>query len=110
MRIKAEIIGIDDLHNDLDKLVKNAEKLNGHHDVSLTDLLTDNFMQKHSPHKSVDEVFKASGYDIFGDDDLEEIPEEKLDAIVSKETTFSSWDEMITVAGEQYLEKQLFAK
>lgn len=45
----------------LDKLIENAEKLHGTHQVSLADVLTDDFVSRHSKYSGFDELLADIG-------------------------------------------------
>ena len=99
--------GLDQLQNELKKLEKAAERLNGKTEVSFEELFTESFMRKHTNYSSIDEFFEAGGFRIRSNDDLDAIPELTLDAYVSKTTSFRSFQDMLDEAGEQYVLSQL---
>ena len=66
-------------------------------------------MQHHTSFSSIDELFEAANFKIHNNDDIVKIPDDKLDAYISKHTDFSSWQEMLDEASSEYaLEKLSF--
>lgn len=103
---KIKFDGLDQLSKDLKKLEQNAKKLNGKK-IPLQELFTTAFMRKYTKYSSIDALFKAGGFIIESDADLEAIPQKELDAHIAKNTKFRSWDKMLDEAADQYITKQL---
>ncbi|KGA02710.1 hypothetical protein KP05_04895 [Cobetia amphilecti] len=92
----------------LDKLKGNMEKLSGHSEVKLVDLLDSEFMSKCSSYSSFEELVDDSGYKVESAEDFTAIPDGEWDAFISKSTSYSTWEEMQKGAVANYAKKQLF--
>ncbi len=106
---KLKIDGLDDVMRKLDRLASNAQTLHGKHQIPLQDILTSEFLQKHTPFQSVQEMFDKSQFKITSKEDLEAIPEELLDAYIKANTKFSTWNDMLTAAATEMITKKLFS-
>lgn len=95
---------LDDLFGDLDR---RARELDGEHDVPIEDILTPAFMSSCSKYASIDSFFGAGGFNFESQEEFEQVPDDELDSHVCATTSFGSWDEMLTKAGEQYALRQL---
>lgn len=96
--------GFDDLAKELDNLAEKAKELEGTRNVKLVELLNNDFMSSHTQFNSIDDFSEASNFDW---EKFEEIPENELDLFVSKNSSFNSWDEMLSEAATSYYAKQL---
>lgn len=90
--------GLDAFSKRLRQLAEEAEALNGTHFVSLSEALTPSFLSEHSRFTSADEFWQPVVSGLTRLEDFTAIPEEKLDAVVQLETSFSSWREMLGAA------------
>ncbi len=104
MNIKME--GFTELQKELDKMQKAAENLDNAQ-IPIDDLLTNSFMKKYSNFSNFDEFLEAGNFVVNSQEDFEAIPENEMDSHVSKTTKFSSWDDMLGTAGEEYALKRL---
>lgn len=86
----------------LKKLQRNLDAINGQHDVKITDLMTDSFVQRHSKFKSLQALFDASGIE-----KSEDIGNETFTKFIATHTSFGNWDEMKNKAAEEYLKRKL---
>lgn len=100
-----EISGFDEMSNKLDNMVKNAEKISGEHSYEISEILSDSFMQKNTRFSNANLFLSEIG--IYNNDDLEAYPDDKMDAYVSKETDFSTWQDMLGEAAREFVTKQL---
>jgi hypothetical protein len=106
-------ISVDDSR--LKKLKKNLDEmkdLKGGKNVPITELLTPEFMNKHTKVQNFEEFVLKSSF-INPDEQLtpevfKSIPDKEWDEYISNETSFSSWDDMIGTAGKEYTVKRLF--
>lgn len=69
--------------------------------VSIKDLLTSDFLKQYTNFSTLEEFDSHSGID------WENIDDTKLDAFVSANTQFNSWQELITQAGTLWVANQL---
>lgn len=101
-----EIKGLKEAQEKLQKLSKDAEKLDGQ-SVSLTDVMTDSFISENSSFGSFNELLEASEFKVESQEDFAAIPDTEWDAFIGGNTNFSNWQEMISSAGALYARKQL---
>lgn len=90
----------------LKKLADDAEELDGQ-SVPLSEVLTDEFVQKNSHFDSLEKLVNASGYTVESQEDFEAIPDEEWDRFISENTSFDFWQEMIDSAGAFYAKNKL---
>lgn len=101
------IKGLDDLSKKLDKLAKNAERLGNTKSASLNDILTPEFVAKHTRFASASDFFGAGGFDASSQATFEAIPEGQLDAFIRSESSFASWREMLNTAAAAWATRKL---
>ena len=90
-----DFTGFDELEKELRRLERNAKELSQTTEVSFNELFTAAFMNKHTSYSSIDELLDAGGFD------------EALDQFVSKVTSFSTWEEMLSEATSEYAARKL---
>jgi hypothetical protein len=97
MSIKVDLSG-------LEKLQRNLEKVSGEHEFKLTELMTDDFIRKHTHARfqTLQAFLDASG--IEGQQD---IGSPDLDCFIAANTDFKAWDEMTKAAGAEWAKRQL---
>lgn len=96
------IEGLDELQMKLEKLAKSAE--------GLTALILFRWMKcslQNSFHDTRDfadanELFGAGGFNAGSQEEFQAIPEDKLDAFIQSESAFSSWQDMLSAAGQEW--------
>lgn len=93
--------------NALDELEKRAKELDGNREVRLSELLTPKFISENSNFQDLDELFEASDFEIESKEDLEAIPDQEWNDFISKNTKFSSWEDMQKEAIIAYTKRQL---
>lgn len=102
----------DKVKRDLDRLSRNAKELDGTHEVPITELLTESFMNKHSRFASFDELISGSGLvkgsETITAEDFKAIPQDKWDIWIAESTDFSDWNALIRSAGNEYIERRMF--
>lgn len=102
-----KITGLDELQNKLNDLTTKVHELDGKHSVPVSELLTADFLSRHSRFHSADELFEGGGFKVESTDDLEALPEDKLDEYIRSISNFDSWQGMLVKAGEEWAAKQL---
>lgn len=102
-----KVNGLDKLHKQLKQMQKSVKELEGKQNVSLDELLTDNFMQKNTVFRTLDDMFDKSPFKVKTQEDFENIPEEKLDEYISSKTKFSNWKSMLENATSEYVSRKL---
>lgn len=102
-----KIEGLDKLEKRLNQMERAAKELDGTHSVSFENLFTTSFMKKYTQFQSIEEFFSSSGFDVTSQEDFEAIPEKDLDAYVSNNTSFETWEDMFSKAMVGYAAKKL---
>ena len=101
-----KITGLNEVQKKLDDLTKNIESLNNS-EVRFDKLFNQSFMNKYTKCETIDDFFKSGGFLLESEDDFKNIPEKKLDDHVKKNTTFNSWEEMISEASNLYISDKI---
>jgi hypothetical protein len=101
-----EMDGFDEVQKRLDEMANRAAELDGKH-VPLSELLSDNFIAKHSSFASFDELLAASPFKIETKEDFEAIPDAEWDFYIAANTSFGSWEEMQRQAASEFVVKQI---
>jgi hypothetical protein len=99
--------GLDELQKNLEELGDRASQIHGTQEVPMNELLTPGFLAKHSRFLSPDEMFEAAGYSVESSEDFANIPDEEWNQFIQQNTTFASWDDMLSAAGSEWAEKKL---
>ncbi len=102
-----EMRGLDALQRKMNDLSDRAKRLNGTHEVPIPELLTPEFLSTCSSFGSVQEMFEASGFAINSTDDFKAIPNLEWDAFVTRNTSFTSWKDMLDSAVRSWTSRQL---
>ena len=88
------VSGIEAFGKKIDKLAENAQQLDGHHEIPLSELFPAEFMTQYTDHVSFDEMLKASPFKIESAEDFKAVPDAEWDAYVMRTTRFADWLEM----------------
>src|SRR5437660_11876334 len=102
-----ELHGFDDAIKKLKRLGSNARELAGSHDVPVSELFTPTFMQHHTKVASFEALIEAGGFKVESPADFQAIPSAEWENVVRSHTSFSSWQEMVEKAGEEYVSKKV---
>jgi len=86
----------------LKKLQQNINAISGQHEIAITELMTDSFIQQHSKFNNFQALIDSSGIK-----NTKEIGNEFFSNFIASHTTFISWDEMLKVAGTEYTKRKL---
>lgn len=99
----------------LKKFMKNLENMSDlEHgkDIPIEDLFTLEFMKRHTKSRNFREFLAESGLtnpeEPITKEVFEAIPGKKWDEYISKNTYFSSWNDMLRKAIEEYIKSNLF--
>ena len=98
-----EINGFDELKAHLSKIEDNLSKMSKTDSLSFDELFTSDFMFKHTDYSSFGEFLSASGFT----QSFEDIPDNDWDIYVSQHSSFTSWEEIVDTAAEQYVSQNL---
>ena len=102
-----EIEGFDDLHRKLEDLKNQVEEVEGTHSVSISELLTPEFLASCSAFSSVEELFEASGFKIGSTEDFKAVPDSEWEWFIQQNTSYTSWTEMQQAAAAIWMRKKL---
>lgn len=105
--IAMSIKGLYQLSRKLDQFAKDTEKLDGTHTVPLVDVLTPAFVSQYTRFSDLDQLFEAGGFSANSLAEFKAIPEGKLDAFISSESSFGSWKEMLSAASVAWTKGKL---
>ncbi|MCM3743229.1 hypothetical protein M3193_03660 [Sporosarcina luteola] len=93
--------GMKELQNQLKKVEKQArDAVSG--EISLGELFTDDFMQKNTNAKSIEEFLNESPMAGKEVETVEAMSTPEMDEYVKAQTEFSSWQEILQEAADSY--------
>lgn len=99
--------GFKELTKDLQKLSSKMKELDGTHSVSMDQILNPIFISKHTRFNSLEELFKAGGFEFETEEEFKAIPQEEMDAFIANESKFPDWQAMIKEAGAEWVKSKL---
>ena len=91
----------------LQRLQENLSRVGGTNQVPLTELLSPEFMSKHTDFPSFEAMLAASPFKVETAEDFKELPDDEWASYVRRVTRFDSWVEMQKEAGVAWLRGQL---
>ncbi len=98
---------LEELQKKIDHAAKKAQELEGENIVSFDDCFTPSFIQQHTTFRSIDDFLSAAGIDPSDQDSFDKFPEDELDRFVRANSSFSSWENMLSAALEKWTFDQL---
>ena len=98
---------VDDFRRGIRKFQRKLERVTSEQCVTFDELFSDDFMLRHTDFPSITALFDASPFTLETNDDLAAIPEAELDAFVAANTRFTSWEEMKSAAGSEWMARRL---
>jgi hypothetical protein len=109
--MEIEVRRPNDVTRIVDRFQKNVNDLKASPNVSISELLTSEFMHKCSDFSSLEELL-ASGQLMKEGERLtkmrfDAIPQNDLDRLVTEKTRFTSWDSMIREAFKEYVNRRV---
>lgn len=105
----SRVTGFDELYDGLNKLEKNAKKMDGTHDVAFKDLFSSKFMKRYTNTDDIYTFIENSGLNIKDQETFNKVQNtEKWDEYVSKSSDFGSWNKMQESALQNYISENLF--
>ncbi len=102
---KLSVEGSDQINKNLSRKLEEIESKNG--SAPLREVINQDFLSKHTRFISLDEMFRASGFKVDNQQDLEALPKEELDLFIRSISTFESWKVMLNEAGMEWMKKIL---
>ncbi|MBW9157236.1 hypothetical protein [Clostridium tagluense] len=97
-----ETKGFDELEKQFTQMQQGAKELTDTESVSFEDLFPSSFMEEHTNFLSFNKFLEAGKFIVNSQEDFEAIPDSELDSHVSKSTKFSSWEDMLGEATEEF--------
>ena len=91
----------------LKRLQKNAKKLHGDNEISFEEMFNQTFMRKYTSFESFEKLLEAGNFTVESEYDFDSIPEDKLNDLIKSTTRFTSWNDMLSKAGEEWALKNL---
>jgi hypothetical protein len=91
----------------LQRLQENLSRIGGTDQVPLTELLSPEFMSKHTDYPSFEAMLAASRFTVKTAEDFKDTRDDEWECHVRKVTRFDSWLEMQKEAGVAWLRGQL---
>ena len=104
--IKFELKGLEELSKNLDKITKELESFKDQR-VTFNQLFQPAFMAKYTQFRTINEMVEKSPFKVESEEDFKNIPDKEWDNYVKEKTSFQSWDEMMSKAGQEYLGKKV---
>lgn len=105
---EVDIKGIKETQDRLDEIIKTTEELEKGKTVPINELMTNDFVKKHTKHNSFEEYLFESKLVTRENQITEEILNSKeFDEYVKNTTSFSSWREMLEKASVGHIQRQL---
>ena len=97
------------IYKNIDQIMANAEKVNSKSELSIKDLLTDDFLKSETKFNSLSEMFSYFGKEEVCENSFNEIPDEEWETFIYESTPFESWEEMFTMATSRYIRHNVFS-
>ena len=102
-----KVTGLDEFQRKVEDMSRRAEDMSGNHSVPIPELLTPDFLARCSRFHSADDLFEASGFKIETPEDFAAIPDVEWDQCIRANTSFASWEAMLSEAGGQWAARRL---
>lgn len=102
-----KIEGLNELQRNLEQLSDRASQIHGKQEVPLNELLNPGFLAKCSRFLSTDEMFEASEFKVENTEDFARIPDDEWDHFIRRNTTFATWNDLLSAAGSEWAQKKL---
>jgi hypothetical protein len=95
------IEGLEEFEKKLKELQDKLDRLEYEHEVPLSEVLSDDFISRHTPYASATALFAAGGFRTG------EVQEDKMDAFVRSVSKFQSWQDLVNAAAKEWSSKKL---
>jgi len=91
-----------DLSGKLSSLAETYSEISSEYDVAIGELLSDDFLQKHTPYQTLDELITSGGFCFDSEEAFEAIDCDALNQHIATTTSFSNWQELLSKAKTEY--------
>ena len=99
---------IKEVQDKLNKIAQTAKEFEEGKNISLNDIMTDDFVNEHTDYNTFEDFLIASELISEGEEITEEILNSNdFDEHVKKNTSFGSWQDMLQTASVEYMKRQL---
>lgn len=100
--------GLDGFIDRLENLGKKVKRMSGTHRYDLDKIFNESFMTTHTKHNDFGSFLDAGGFKVRTQEEFDSIDRDKLDQYVSLNTSFDSFEDMLSNAAGPFFEKELF--
>lgn len=110
--IGIKVKGLDETIENLRNLQNKLEEMEGEHEIPIEELMTEDFMKKHTKYENfhefvIDSKLIPENTTKITKEIFENIPDEDFDNYVINNTDFHSWEEMIQASVKEYTLQKL---
>lgn len=102
-----KVKGLDQAQKKLKEMQRTLKELDGKHSVTFKELFPPSFMRKYTSFDSMSDLLEAGGFHVETQEDFKAIPDEPFDEHIAATTKFKSWQDMMQVAGKEYVTRKL---
>jgi len=102
-----KINGLDGIIRTFEDIAEKAKALAGEHNVPFSELLTPEFLSRHTRFKDFEEMLTTSGFKVNSTEDFKAIPELEWDIFVQSTSTFTNWQAMLDEAFSDWTTNKL---
>lgn len=100
-------MNIDDEIKKIKTIQENLNNVNGTHSYTFKEIFNDEFVSTHTKFSNISDFLKPSGLDFNSQESFQNIDVSVLDDYISKNSDFSSWEEMKSTAGKLLLSRKI---
>ncbi|WP_339195267.1 hypothetical protein MKY27_11760 [Solibacillus sp. FSL R5-0449] len=91
--------------NKLKQLSKGLEEVSNTKSIPITELLTNSFLAKNTRFSNFSEFESSEIFKKYKD--IEDIPDQEMDEFIMNYSDFTSWENMLHSATEEYIKNKL---
>ena len=102
-----EIRGLDEAMRSVKRMQDNVRRLEAQHNIKTSDLFAPDFMQRYTKLASFEALIDAGGFNVESQADCDAISDAAWEKVVREHTSFSSWQDMLGKAAEEYASRKL---
>lgn len=93
--------------NQLDDVAKRFQDLDAEASAALPDIVTDDFVSRHTSFATLDEMFTASGFQVETQEDFAALPVNEWNEFIRSVSGFDGWQSMLGAAGQEWARRKL---
>lgn len=103
-----KITGLEEFQRKLEQMRRNAEQLDGQHQVALTDLFPPAFMRRHTSVADFEAFCREGEIDASTPQAFADMSPTRMDEAVQRLTGFGSWEDMKRAGAADWARRRLF--